>query len=189
MGRAMDEAKSRASRSRWPLPAERFAKNYRITATGCWFWTGDRDSGGYGRIRSNGKQHMAHRFSYELHKGPVLDDLSVCHTCDTPSCVNPDHLFLGTQSDNARDMMRKKRARFGGRAEIKWGLMWWTPLRDAQLRELWGTMRSADIAERIDPELPREELLRRARRLGLKKPPKSVLYGWASETRRRNLRT
>lgn len=81
---------------------------------GCWEWTGARHSFGYGWInrpgRGNGKM-MAHRLSWELHFGPVAGGRGVLHHCDNPCCVRPDHLFLGSQSDNVRDMWRKGRAR------------------------------------------------------------------------------
>lgn len=76
---------------------------------GCWIWTGTRNSNGYGILRSEGQSLRAHRLSYEFHIGQVPDGLFVCHKCDVPSCVNPDHLFLGTAKDNSEDMMRKKR--------------------------------------------------------------------------------
>lgn len=181
-----NEITQRAARSRWPLPAERFTKLYAIdAATGCWLWSGDTDSSGYGRIRSDGKQHKAHRFSHMLHVGPIPAGLSVCHKCDTPACVNPEHLFLASHAENMRDMAQKNRARPQGR-QARHRSKWWTPASDEVLRALWGTMRSADIAERINPDLPREELLRRAREMGLPTPPKSLRYAWAAETRRRN---
>lgn len=77
--------------------------------TGCWLWTGAIHHGGYGVIWRDGRNHHAHRISYELHIGPIPDDLFVCHTCDVRICVNPDHLWLGTALDNNRDRERKGR--------------------------------------------------------------------------------
>jgi predicted XRE-type DNA-binding protein len=73
----------------------------------CWLWTSDRSPDGYGKFRFQGKTWRSHRLSYVLMKGPINDGLLVCHTCDTPLCVRPDHLFLGTVLDNNRDCAAK----------------------------------------------------------------------------------
>lgn len=83
---------------------------------GCWIWAGALSSTGYGVI---GVQHpvkrnlYAHRVSYELHIGPVPDGYFVCHRCDNPRCVRPDHLFVGTHRDNMADMVAKGRSNAG----------------------------------------------------------------------------
>lgn len=84
--------------------------------TGCWLWAGTRAVRDYGRTWAGGKQMLAHRVSWELANGRSAGDLYVCHKCDTPSCVNPDHLFLGDQSDNMRDAAQKGRMPRGSRA-------------------------------------------------------------------------
>jgi len=76
---------------------------------GCWIWTGAQNSNGYGVIRVNGKLFAAHRASYLAFNGPLLSNLFVCHACDTPLCVNPKHLWLGTAADNAADCIAKGR--------------------------------------------------------------------------------
>ena len=81
-----------------------------IKSDSCWIWVACRDDRGYGRIAHKGKNKSAHRMSWEMHKGDIADGLCVCHHCDNPICVNPDHLFLGTHTDNMQDMSIKKRS-------------------------------------------------------------------------------
>jgi hypothetical protein len=90
---------------------ERFNKKYLINEdTDCWEWQNATNNIGYGMFRwSTGKMRTAHRASYELHKGPIPTGLSVCHSCDNPKCVNPDHLWVGTRKDNYDDMVSKGR--------------------------------------------------------------------------------
>jgi hypothetical protein len=83
--------------------------------SGCWLWVGsvNFDSRGdrYGRRVHEGRFWRAHRLSFVLHRGPIPDGLWVLHRCDTPLCVNPQHLFLGTVTDNNADMTQKGRRR------------------------------------------------------------------------------
>lgn len=84
------------------------------TVSGCWEWNGSKRRG-YGRTtagsRTDGTRRTvsAHRLSYELHNGAIPDGYEVCHKCDNPSCINPDHLFVGTRQDNIDDRERKGR--------------------------------------------------------------------------------
>lgn len=80
-------------------------------STGCWNWLRGKQSHGYGCLCVNYKMIKAHRFSYEQKVGPIPAGLQVLHRCDNPGCVNPEHLFLGSHSDNMRDKASKGRVR------------------------------------------------------------------------------
>lgn len=81
--------------------------------SGCWLWAGTYQSQGYGVANHKKVKGLAHRLSYTLHKGPIPDGMHVCHTCDNPACVNPDHLWIGTHQDNHKDKVNKGRASGG----------------------------------------------------------------------------
>ena len=88
--------------------------------TGCWEWTGTYFTNGYARAGLTGRAGIcypahASRMSFLIFKGEITKGLCVCHTCDNPKCVNPDHLFLGTHKDNAEDMVKKNRSLKGER--------------------------------------------------------------------------
>lgn len=92
---------------------DRFFAKVKKTST-CWLWIGPFRPNGYGQIQEGGKGSRnisAHRLSYELHNGKIPDGLVVMHSCDTPSCVNPDHLSVGTYKENTADMIAKGRKR------------------------------------------------------------------------------
>lgn len=75
----------------------------------CWEWIGYKDYNGYGKIHVNGKALLAHRVSFSINVEPVEQSIVIMHICDNPSCVRPDHLRKGTQTDNLRDMAKKGR--------------------------------------------------------------------------------
>lgn len=94
----------------------RFWGRVNKTPDGCWLWTGTLLTTGYGRLMVKGKPVNVHRYSYRLHYGEIEDDLNVCHRCDVRHCVNPAHLWLGTDTQNMQDMSAKGRAASGARS-------------------------------------------------------------------------
>lgn len=99
-----------------PISERFWNKVERREADACWLWTGGTARKGYGVFTTGTKRdgsirhHVASRFSWELHHGTIPDGLYICHSCDNPACVNPAHLWLGTQQDNITDMWQKGRA-------------------------------------------------------------------------------
>lgn len=91
----------------------RFLNKIKINEeTGCWIWIASKNRRGYGTFVPSGKRSgLAHRESYRIFKGDFDNSLSVCHVCDIPLCVNPDHLWIGSHEENMRDMVIKERAK------------------------------------------------------------------------------
>jgi hypothetical protein len=117
---------------------KRFMKFVEV-GEGCWLWCGSM-RGGYGAFRVDGKIERANRVAYELFKGEV-GELHVCHTCDNPRCVNPDHLFLGTRSDNMKDAYDK------GRLVPPEGQRFVGSLSRLEVRDIKRALRDKGIAE------------------------------------------
>ncbi len=87
--------------------------------TGCWNWTGTKNPNGYGKMTMRDPNHKryystAHRESYLLYHGPIINRMYVLHKCDNPSCCNPDHLYLGTNSDNQKDRYQRSKRFYRG---------------------------------------------------------------------------
>lgn len=99
---------------------DRFFEKIRKT-NDCWWWLAGKDKDGYGRIKVRGKTFQAHRFSWCIHNKKIPDGMSVLHQCDNSSCVNPEHLFLGTALDNNRDRDSKGRNGYSKRTHCPKG--------------------------------------------------------------------
>lgn len=95
----------------------RFNTKWRESENDCWLWTGSIAGKGYGSIKATRSRRWlyAHRLSWEIANGPLPEGANVLHRCDTPACVNPAHLFIGSKEDNAQDMKAKDRHLYGVR--------------------------------------------------------------------------
>lgn len=125
---------------------------------GCWLWTGCTSRGGYGYLSRGGRgggNERAHRISWEINYGPIPAGQIVLHRCDTPSCVRPDHLRLGTQADNVADMIEKGRGKPwgpGNQSSQRGETHWKAKLTDeqvAEIRSLRGKMSQKAIGLRF----------------------------------------
>lgn len=93
-----------------PILMERFQDKYiPVTESGCWLWIGACDCKGRARIAYKGRNARASHVAWELFRGPVPVGSMLCHHCDIPACVNPDHLYIGDSHTNVQDMMRRGR--------------------------------------------------------------------------------
>lgn len=124
--------------------------------SGCWEWTGSKCRK-YGTIGINGRTVRAHRASYEAFKGQIPHGLNVLHRCDNPPCINPEHLFLGTQLENIADRVAKGRTRSGGQGRRD-GTNYPTKLTEADAREILSSRESSPTCAAkygISPKLVR----------------------------------
>lgn len=95
---------------RLPIEVRFWAKVKKSGPDDCWIWTGCTSPQGYGMFSVNNKARLASRIAWELTNGPIKDGLNALHKCDNPPCCNPNHLFLGTRTDNHIDSVNKGRA-------------------------------------------------------------------------------
>lgn len=91
---------------RW-IPFEPYFWSLVDKSGDCWIWTGNIDARGYGRVHKDNRRQRAHRVAYELSIGEIPEGLLACHSCDNKRCVNPSHIFIGTQKDNMQDWTKK----------------------------------------------------------------------------------
>ena len=115
-----------------------------VSESGCWIWVASSDRNGYGKVKVNKQNLRAHRWSWELHNGTIPDDMQVLHRCDVPSCVNPEHLFIGTNQDNVDDRESKGRS-------YKLPIHRTNKVSESdvlEIRRLKGTVRVVDLASR-----------------------------------------
>lgn len=123
---------------------ERFWQQVQKTDT-CWIWTGS-NTRGYGVMAMNGAMYRVHRFSWELHNGPIPKGLMVCHRCDNPSCVRPDHLYAGSAKQNMHDCL--SRGRYPYRFALENPKSKLTPNDVRMIREVYPTVQAPQLARR-----------------------------------------
>lgn len=129
-----------------------FSKIDHYSKKPCWIWTGHMMKHGYGKIQRDNKEHTVHRYSWIVHCGDIPAGMSVLHKCDVRNCVNPEHLFLGTQQDNITDMIRKgrKNARKGSKVPG-------SVLKESDIhiirKEISDGKRMVEIAEKFDVDV------------------------------------
>jgi hypothetical protein len=198
LGRSACAVACRASRINVPLGKsddrnsvclpENFEKRVAMDPnSGCWLWTGTKGTNGYGvgynvrQGRKDGERTTAHRMSYIIYNGNIPSGMMVCHRCDTPICVNPEHLFLGTAADNTRDKIAKGRANVLSGTDAPWSKL--TPAQVEAIlsdtRRLWviaadyGVSISTISRVQLGQSYTRENGTRRER-----KPIPSRAGGW-----------
>jgi hypothetical protein len=127
--------------------------------SGCWEWTGHRDPNGYGRLNVGNRPVLAHRIAWELFRGPITTADHICHRCDNPSCVRPEHLFKGDHTLNMADKMAKKRHRYGVSRGSAHGC---AKLTEEAVREIRAsTLKLRELAERYGISISQVSDIRR----------------------------
>lgn len=127
---------------------ERFEDKF-TKSEGCWEWQASKTQGGYGHLKFEGRMQLAHRVAYQLYVGEIPDGVYVCHHCDNRKCVNPAHLFLGTQADNIRDCWDKGRGVFPENAGEKHGQ---SKLTEGQVKEIRARRNAGDLTTDLAKE-------------------------------------
>lgn len=118
------------------IPAEVRFWNFVDKSGDCWVWTGGTDKDGYGVFNARTKRYTkAHRFVYRLAYGQIPKGKIICHHCDNPSCVNPEHIYLGTYKTNAQDMARRGRMKKQNGTDNHAAVLNWEKVR--KIREMW----------------------------------------------------
>ena len=113
-----------------------------VQPNGCWLWLGKPSPSGYCRVHVSGRQMYAHRVAYQIVHGAIPKEMVICHKCDVPRCVNPDHLFMGTHSDNVADKVAKKRHRYGAKH-------WLSKLTDEEVATIREEYVSGGVSQQI----------------------------------------
>jgi hypothetical protein len=128
---------------------ERFGSRWVGDASGCWLWAAALQTKGYGQFTLQGSEMLAHRAAWILNYGAIPDGLFVCHRCDVRRCVNPAHLFLGTNRDNLRDSASKGRGAHMNRTDTN-GPLKLSEVDRAEIICLRGKLPMSVIARRFD---------------------------------------
>jgi hypothetical protein len=126
---------------------QRFADKFKVVGE-CWIWQRYINKWGYGVIGVGDKLYLVHRLMYEYRIGPIPPDLCVLHRCDTPACINPAHLFLGTHQDNTDDKYAKGRQVHLRGERI--GTSKLTTAKVRRIKRLFGRLSDCEIARRFD---------------------------------------
>lgn len=153
--RTGDPTGSKPRKQKLPL-VDRFMKHVLVDEeSGCWVWQAGRMPQGYGIFNARGSDlvtsGLAHRASWMLHRGPITPEILVCHSCDNPPCVNPDHLFTGSHSQNMADMAAKGRRKSPGQRSKQLVID-----RDLIMAVIaWGASRSIPAGETLEETVER----------------------------------